>query len=312
MYNRRMPTKDETIARVYDDFAGHGDLLDTYRKAKKLDPTITMKDVANWRERNLDKKKQLHGYNSFVASAPKEEYQLDMWFMRDNPDLDDYKLPALIMVDIFTKMTFAIAIDNKNSESVEKGVRQMMTWMKGTPETLYTDDEAAFSALNMRNYYEEHNIRHIITRTHAPVAERQIRTFKDMIFKRLDRTGSKDWRSEQFLYNIALVYNGMRQHRTTGITPLDAAKPQNEATVKNHLELHRVLKRKYPKLNVGDRVRIYTKKKEYAKERYGVWSEKTEVYRVIDKRRDHGQWFYYTDYRHEPFMRHELLKVAGE
>jgi len=214
-----MPTKDETIARVYDDFAGHGDLLDTYRKAKKLDPTITMKDVANWRERNLDKKKQLHGYNSFVASAPREEYQLDMWFMRDNPDLDDYKLPALIMVDIFTKMTFAIAIDNKNSESVEKGVRQMMTWMKGTPETLYTDDEAAFSALNMRNYYEEHNIRHIITRTHAPVAERQIRTFKDMIFKRLDRTGSKDWRSEQFLYNIALVYNGMRQHRTTGNNP---------------------------------------------------------------------------------------------
>ena len=37
-----------------------------------------------------------------------------------------------------------------------------------------------------KSSFIENNIELIITRTHAPVAERSIRTFKDMLYKRIE------------------------------------------------------------------------------------------------------------------------------
>jgi hypothetical protein len=54
------------------------------------------------------------------------------------------------------------------------------------------------------------------------------------------------------------------------MTPNEARKEKNILTVKANLEMHRVHKRKYPDINVGDRVKIYTKKTSFKsmKERY--------------------------------------------
>ena len=54
------------------------------------------------------------------------------------------------------------------------------------PEILYTDDETAISASSMIDCYKENNIKHYVTRNHAAFAERFIRTFKDMLYKRID------------------------------------------------------------------------------------------------------------------------------
>ena len=73
-----MAEKDEIIAQTYHDTAGFGSVLDTYRKAHARDASITVKDVAQWKERYVERKKQLRGYNSFVAHKPREEYQIDL------------------------------------------------------------------------------------------------------------------------------------------------------------------------------------------------------------------------------------------
>ena len=48
---------------------------------------------------------------------------------------------------------------------------------------------------------------------------------------------------------------------------------KNRLDVKLQLELHRKNKRKYPDIKEGDKVRIYTKKKKFQKERVPIWSE---------------------------------------
>ena len=54
------------------------------------------------------------------------------------------------------------------------------------PEVIYSDDEGSFNSKQAQEYYKNENITHMITRGHAPVAERAIRTIKNMLYKRME------------------------------------------------------------------------------------------------------------------------------
>ena len=54
------------------------------------------------------------------------------------------------------------------------------------PELLYTDDEGSFHSKQAVSYYRDNKVQHLITRTHAPYAERAIRTINAMLYKRLE------------------------------------------------------------------------------------------------------------------------------
>ena len=50
---------------------------------------------------NVEQKKQLKGYNSFIAPYPNYEFQIDLFFVND-VDNQNYKV-VIILIDIFTK-----------------------------------------------------------------------------------------------------------------------------------------------------------------------------------------------------------------
>ena len=120
------------------------------------------------------------------------------------------------------------------------------------PEVVYSDNEPAFSSTKVQQYFKEHKIKHIITLNHAAVAERSIRTVKDMIYKRVENTG-ESW--NDLLYQILLLYNYTNMHSSTKMTPDEARKKTNELNVKSNLELKRRNTRKYPEVEVGDHVK---------------------------------------------------------
>ena len=124
---------------------------------------------------------------------------------------------------------------------------------------LHTDDEGSFNSKEAVKFYKDKHIKHIITRTHANYAERGIRTIKHMIYKRIDKLPDEKWYSHKILYNALFTYNYKMKNDASGMTPSDAKKPENLFQVKAQLEMHRVKKRKYPNISVGDDVRIYTK-----------------------------------------------------
>ena len=93
------------------------------------------------------------------------------------------------------------------------------------------------------------------TRGRASVAERTIRTFKDMLYKRIGDEKSKQW--TDFIFPICLTYNNKMVHSSTGFTPHDAKKPENQMMVKANMELKAKHGRKYNEISVGDSVRIF-------------------------------------------------------
>ena len=150
--------------------------------------------------KNVARKTQLKGMNSFIAHTPAEEYQMDLFFMSDLKD-PEYAC-GLLMVDIFTKYTVIIPTKSKQIHDVAVAIEEAIKKMGQKPITIYSDNEGAFISNEIHKYFKNNDIRHITTLSHAPVAERQIRTIKAMIYQRVEKTGEK-W--HELLYPVLLT-----------------------------------------------------------------------------------------------------------
>ena len=73
--------KDEIISKNYYDPAGYGSIQETLADARKYDKTHTLQDVKKWKDKNLLRKTNLKGYNSFITNKPYEEFQIDVFVL---------------------------------------------------------------------------------------------------------------------------------------------------------------------------------------------------------------------------------------
>ena len=76
--------KVKAIERAWNDDAGYGSIAQTVREAKKIEPSVTADDFKEWKaKQDVGQKAKMRGMNSFIANKPKEEYQMDLFFMSD-------------------------------------------------------------------------------------------------------------------------------------------------------------------------------------------------------------------------------------
>jgi len=122
-----MSNKNDIISKIYFDKSGYGSIKTTFEDAKKKDKTITIEDVKEFFDKNVKKKTQLKNYNSFVAPYPYYEYQFDLFFIKDLEDQED-KVGA-IMIDIFTKYMWVVAIESKKEGPVASALMECMNKM---------------------------------------------------------------------------------------------------------------------------------------------------------------------------------------
>jgi hypothetical protein len=296
--------KEKIISKVYYDEAGYGSVASTLADAKKYDQSITLDDVKRWKDKHVHRKTNLKGYNSFTVNKPFEEFQMDLAFFFDlNKEQDDKTyVGILLMVDIFTKYTTAVLIKTKQIPDLLVAIKEDIHKMGGKPETIYSDNEGAFVSNEVQKYFKDNNIRHLTTLSHAPVAERQIRTIKSMIYQRVEKTKRKWY---DVLGPVLLIYNSKMVHSSTKMTPNEARKPTNELNVKLNLQLNKTRLRKYPNVSVGDWVHLYSKKDKLDKERKSVWS--TRIYKVEEIVHSIGEAMFKLSGVPKPVLRHEIL-----
>ena len=85
-------SKEDTIKKVY--YEHFGSIKRTLKEAREIDPTIKEKDIKAWKDRGGggQRKINLAGNNSFVASEPQEEYQMDLFLMPVTKTMDMRKM----------------------------------------------------------------------------------------------------------------------------------------------------------------------------------------------------------------------------
>ena len=300
--------KNDIISKTYYDKSGYGSITTTYKDAKQKEQSITLNDVKEWFQKNIEQKKQLRGKHSFIAPHPYFEFQLDLFFINDIPN-QKFKV-GMVLIDIFTRYSTVIPIKSKQPPDILAGVMEGMQKMKGKPEIIYSDEEGSLYNKTVEDYFKEEGIELYRTRGHPNFAERFIRTYKDMLYKRVEKDEKEGKDNIQWIdynFEILLTYNNKMEHSSIGMTPAEALKEKNNYKVKMKMATEATRTRKYPEINIGDEVKIYRKKAITEKERSSNWlPAKYKVERIEKKL---GQTYFYLEHNTRPFLRFEILKV---
>lgn len=300
-------TKDQLISNIYYDLeTGYGSVKNTYDQAHIKDKSITIEDVRKWMQQQPNKQiKPLRGSNSYVAPFARFEYQIDIMDMTNLQQTPAQPKYALVVIDSFSRLGDAVPMSNKDSVSVYNALRTIFKRM-GYPISVYSDNDAAFKS-KVKELFDNEGINHIVTLTHANVAERFIRTLKNGIHDRVRFTNGK-W--EDMLPYVVNKYNNSK-HSTTNHTPKEAHDDKNSPSVAANMSLKVSYNRKYKNINIGDEVKVFTKGKgNYAsrKETFSKWSPNT--YKVIDIDVDITLKKYYKlEGLSKNYYRHEILLI---
>ena len=132
----------------------------------------------------------------------------------------------MLAVDIFTKQVEVVPMMLKDKDNILAAFYELFKKLGGNPKMVYSDNDTAIDAPIVQQWFKDQNIKHITTRTHAAQAERQIRTFKDMLEKRMENNpDNKPW--TDFIYPILLTYNHKLKSSITGFTQHAAKQTEN-------------------------------------------------------------------------------------
>ena len=228
----RRLTKEQIVSNVYyDNEGGFGSIQETYKKAKQQNQEITLDEVKEFMKKQPNKQiKGYRGTNSYTAPFARFEYQIDIMVMAPLSKKPEVKIEtpktepryALVVIDIFSKYADVIPMKENNSESVLSALKQAFKKM-GFPMSIYSDNDGAFQSV-VKEFFEGEGIEHIITQTHANVAERFIRTMKNMIHDRV-RFNKAGWTS---MLTPALNKYNTTVHSSTKMTPKQAHKDEEQ------------------------------------------------------------------------------------
>ena len=179
--------KQKIINDIYFDKAGFGSLKTILEDSKKKDSSITMDDVRQFFRNNVEIKAKQRWYNSFTAPKNNHTYQIDLFFIGYYDFDEEQKFRGgLVCIDVLSKYAVVVPIKTKNGEDVLEATKEALGKMGKKPKMIYTDDERAIAGEDFKDYVEGEGITLHRTRGHPAFAERFIRTYKDMLFKRVE------------------------------------------------------------------------------------------------------------------------------
>ena len=197
----------------------------------------------------------------------------------------------LVVLDVFSRFAWARPLKSKGGECVKTALQNIIETSERKPHKVWSDNGSEFYNSKVGELFKRYDIKLYSTHNEpkATIAERFIRTLRGKIESNFILTQTTVW--FDILPELLREYN-QSYHRSIGMSPEDATKPENYV---------KVFKRLYPKqkedtrptLNIGDKVRISIHKRLFEKGATANWSEeifeiskivraKPTVYHIID------------------------------
>ena len=224
--------------------------------------------------------------DEIYSKAPKKNYETnkitynyidDIWSI-DLADFSDYKISnnkgyryIFIIIDNFSKYLWAIPLKNKYSQTITNEFSNILAKSKRKLLKLESDRGTEFYNSIFQNFLKSKNIQHYSRYTDKgpSIAERVIRTVRNLLKKPVFEKGNADWLSE--LPSVVKKYNNTI-HSSTKMTPIQACKKSNERKVYSNLQDQR--DKQHPKYRLGQLIRTADIKRVFSKGDSTNWSYK--------------------------------------
>ena len=166
------------------------------------------------------------------------------------------------MIDNYSKFLLAIPLKSKKSQTITNEFMNILSTSKRRLLKLESDCGAEWYNSIFQNFLKAKNLHHYsrFTDKGPSIAERVIRTIRNVLKKPVFLAGNVDWLSE--LPAVTKQYNNTI-HSSTKMTPNQPSKKAKERKVYSNLQDRRV--RQNPKFNLGQLVRNADIKRVFSK-----------------------------------------------
>ena len=132
-----------------------------------------------------------------------------------------------VIKDNFSEYLWAIPLKNKNSQTKTQDFSKILTTSRRSPFKLESDRGKEWYNSIFQNFLKAKNIQHYarFTDKGPSIAERVIRTVRNLLKKPVSLEGNADWLSK--LPSVIKNYN-ITIHSSTKMAPIQASKKSNE------------------------------------------------------------------------------------
>ena len=224
--------------------------------------------------------------DEIYSSPPRKNYptnkiiydHIDEIWSIDLADFSDYKTSnnkgfryIFIVIDNFSKYLWTIPLKNKYSQTITNEFSNILTKSKRKPNKIESHRGSEFYNSIFQKFLKNKNIQHYsrFTDKGPSIAERVIRTIRNLLKKPVFEKNNADWLSE--LPSVIKQYNNTI-HSSTKMKPTDASKKSNEKEIYSNLQDKRKILN--PKYKLGQLVRTADIKRVFSKGDSTNWSYK--------------------------------------
>ena len=213
-----------------------------------------------------------YGTNKIVYNNIDEIWSIDL------ADMIDYKSSNIkgfryifVVIDDFSKYLWAIPLKNKYSQTITNEFSNILSTSKRKPLKIESDRGTEFYNNVLQNFLKAKNIQHYSRYTDKgpSIAERVIRTLRNLLKKPVFEKGKADWLSE--VSPVIKKYN-KTIHHSIKMTPNQSSKKSNEKIVFDNLRDDR--EKQQPEYKLGQLVRTADIKRVFSKGDSTNWSYK--------------------------------------
>ena len=218
--------------------------------------------------------------DEIYSKAPKKNYEtnkiiynhIDEIWSIDLADMIDYKISnnkgfryIFLIIDNYSEYLWAIPLKKKYSQTITNEFSNILTTSKRKPLKIESDTGTEFYNSIFQNLLKTKNIHHYsrFTDKGPSIAERVIKTIRNLLKKPVFLAGNADWLTE--LPSIVKKYNNTIHH-SIEMTRNQASKKSNEKLVYNNLRDKREIQK--PKFKLGQKIKNFRYQKGILERRF--------------------------------------------
>jgi len=228
-----------TGQKLYNHLKANGETGYTLTKINEFLKSLEVNQVLTKRRGDI----------SFVAEGPLEQFQIDLVYMPKSWFNNGFKY-IFCCIDVFTKKADMIPLKDREQTTTTKAFEKILSSM-GIPKTIYSDQGSEFKNASFQKLLDKHNIQIIFALGHPSFVESFNKTMKNRMMKYMKLKNTDNW--SKIVSPVLDAYNNS-PHSTTKIAPNKVNK-ENEIQVLMNIT-KKAKKGTYPKLEVGDNVRV--------------------------------------------------------
>ena len=254
-----------------------------YREVRKIHPEVKKETIRQFLQAessySLHKSiKKPQKYRKTIAFHKNDLWQIDLLDLQKfNTENRGFRYLCII-IDCFSRYVWAKPLQNKTGESLRKALALLI--MNERPSLIQADQGTEFFNKDVKRMLEAFGpkLYHTFSDKKATIVERVQRTLRLRLGRLFTKQGNNNWIDS--IDDIVHSYNNT-YHRGIKMSPSQV----NEAKTANlfYSSIRNRAKGDTAKFKVGDKVRIFGKKKEFQKEYEEGWMKEIFRIKVVQK-----------------------------